>query len=113
MNNAEYVKIPFTDEYLINKNGSVWSAKRGTTVKAYTNMAGYKFVVLYIKGKRTQWALHRLLMVTFKPTERWDVLTVDHLDGNPANNDLDNLEWVTQAENSRRAYAARRNRASI
>lgn len=113
MDKAKYVNIPFTDEYLINKNGVVWSVKREMAVKEYTNAAGYKYVVLYIKGKRTQWALHRLLMVTFKPIEHWDILTVDHLDGNPANNNLDNLEWVTQAENTRRAHAARRDRVSI
>ena len=34
-----------------------------------------------------------------------DKLTVDHLDHNKRNNSVENLEWVTRAENMRRARA--------
>jgi hypothetical protein len=37
------------------------------------------------------------------PTEDMDNLTVDHLDHNKRNNCIDNLEWVTESENKRRA----------
>lgn len=48
---------------------------------------------------------HRLVMKTWMPTEDMDNLTVDHLDHNKRNNVLDNLEWVTEKENKRRAVA--------
>lgn len=46
---------------------------------------------------------HRLVMFTWKPIPDAENLTVDHLDHNKRNNSLTNLEWVTEAENLRRA----------
>lgn len=103
MRKEGYVSLPFTDEYLINKQGSVWSVKRNKEVKRFITLAGYYFVVLYIKGKRRQYQLHRLLMRTFRPVANWEHMVVDHIDGNPTNNTLSNLEWVTAHENARRA----------
>ena len=47
--------------------------------------------------------LHRVVMLTWKPTPEAEELTVDHLDHNKRNNALSNLEWVVAAENMRRA----------
>ena len=47
--------------------------------------------------------LHRVVMLTWKPTPEAEALTVDHLDHNKRNNALSNLEWVLQEENLRRA----------
>ena len=46
---------------------------------------------------------HRLVMKTWRPTANMEDLIVDHLDHNKRNNSVDNLEWVTDAENKRRA----------
>ena len=48
--------------------------------------------------------IHRLLMMTFSPTENMDLLQVNHIDGNRNNNDLSNLEWVTPSENVNHAF---------
>lgn len=47
--------------------------------------------------------LHRVVMLTWKPTPEAEKLTVDHLDHNKRNNALSNLEWVSRTENLRRA----------
>ena len=47
--------------------------------------------------------LHRVVMLTWKPTPEAEKLTVDHLDHNKRNNALSNLEWVLKEENLRRA----------
>lgn len=44
--------------------------------------------------------MHRIVLSTFAPVEGWETLTVNHIDGNPFNNKLENLEWMTQSENS-------------
>ena len=48
---------------------------------------------------------HRVVMLTWRPTANAENLTVDHLDHNKRNNSLDNLEWVSEEENLRRAKA--------
>lgn len=47
--------------------------------------------------------LHRLKMLTFNYIEGCENLTVDHKDCNKQNNSLNNYEWVTRSENTRRA----------
>lgn len=47
--------------------------------------------------------VHRLVMKTWRPVPDEENLTVDHLDHNKRNNDVRNLEWVTETENMRRA----------
>ena len=63
------------------------------------NQSGYVVI-------RTPYGLeqgHRLVMKTWRPTAAMDKLTVDHLDHNKRNNSVENLEWVTRAENMKRA----------
>ena len=63
------------------------------------NQNGY----VVIKTRNGYQTAHRLVMKTWMPTEDMDNLTVDHLDHNKRNNCVDNLEWVTESENKRRA----------
>ena len=62
------------------------------------------YVVVYVNGSINGYMLlHRVVMLTWKPTPEAEKLTVDHLDHNKRNNALSNLEWVTHEENLRRA----------
>lgn len=47
--------------------------------------------------------VHRMVMKTWCPTVDMSNLTVDHLDHNKRNNNIDNLEWVTKEVNLSRA----------
>lgn len=62
------------------------------------------YCVVYVYGSLNKYMLlHRVVMLTWKPTPEAEELTVDHLDHNKRNNALSNLEWVTREENERRA----------
>ena len=62
------------------------------------------YVVVYVHGSLNRYMLlHRVVMLTWKPTPEAEMLTVDHIDHNKRNNALSNLEWVTEEENLRRA----------
>ena len=71
--------------------------KRDIPVKI--NQCGY----CKIKTEQGLRLAHRLVMMTWRPTDDAENLTVDHLDHNKRNNALYNLEWISFVENQRRA----------
>jgi hypothetical protein len=60
-------------------------------------------VRLYKEGLGRTFLVHRLVAIAFIPTEEGRVF-VNHIDGNRLNNDVNNLEWCTNAENMNHAY---------
>jgi hypothetical protein len=76
------------------------------TPKARAN--GY--VEVGINGKRH--LLHRLIAIAFDLPKADEQTQVNHRDGDPSNNRLENLEWVTRSENINHSYKTNSNRAS-
>lgn len=72
-------------------------------MKIQTNNKGYKFVCYKQNGLKKNILVHRLVASAFLPniTKKTEV---NHKDGNPANNNVTNLEWVTPSENRKHAY---------
>lgn len=63
---------------------------------------GYFTVQLYKNSKHYKRYLHRLIAEHFIPNLD-NKPQVNHIDGNPRNNSIDNLEWVTVSENLQHA----------
>ena len=60
-------------------------------------------VCLWKDGKEKTHLVSRLVAMSFLPMP-FDKLTVNHIDGNPSNNRIDNLEWCTLQENVKHAF---------
>jgi hypothetical protein len=93
----------FEGKYEVSNLGRVKSlAKHGFPDKfiAGRTKIGYMLVGLYRDNKPTYAYIHRLVAAAFlaKP-EKLLPLSVNHIDGNKANNLLGNLEWATHREN--------------
>lgn len=65
----------------------------------------YLQLELAVEKVRKKFVVHRLVAMAFHPNPM-GLPEVDHLDTNKLNNRADNLEWVTQEENHRRAVLA-------
>jgi hypothetical protein len=68
------------------------------TTKITTRKDGYQ--VFTLKGKSTY--VHRYLAEKLIPNPE-NKCCVNHIDGNPSNNNISNLEWVTYLENAEHA----------
>lgn len=102
--------IPGMEYGLISKTGQVMSTITWELLSPRINHKGYLLVNFYIDGKRTGRTIHRLLALTFvgRPERHLDKphdeLEVNHKDGIKINNSIDNLEWLTPAENAQHAH---------
>lgn len=96
----DYYKLPSYDNYIISKCGLVICTDDNTFAKAYKNTIGYIHYRLYRNRKPILAGRHRLLAIVFIPECR-DItkLFVNHINGIPGDDRLENLEWVTPREN--------------
>lgn len=89
--------------YLIYPDGKVFSYLSNKFKKDWAQKDGYRIICLIKNKKRTFFYVHRLVAETYLPKiEGKDF--VNHKDGNKANNDISNLEWVTKSENCKHSF---------
>ena len=91
--------IGYEGLYKINEGGSIWSCYYRKPMKLLMNDDGYYYVTLKKEGKRTKCFIARLLAKQYIPNDDPLKDQIGHIDRNKVNNSLDNLRWVTQAEN--------------
>lgn len=80
--------------YKQNKEGKIISGSKSK---------GYIKIDFRINNNTVQDLVHRVVLSTFCPVDNWETLTVNHKNGNPLDNRLENLEWMTQSENTQHA----------
>ena len=112
MNSEEWKSIKgYEGLYMVSNLGRVKSlcgfngheyVKRKKILNPYKQKAGknyYRSVVKLSKdGSRKDFKVHRLVADAFIPNPELKS-NINHIDGNPLNNRVDNLEWCTQKEN--------------
>ncbi len=76
--------------------------KAKNLVPEITNDGHYR-VALCNAGRKQRIFVHRIVALAFIPNPN-NYPVINHLDGNPANNNVNNLEWTTVQENTLHAY---------
>jgi hypothetical protein len=89
---------------VLNEDGSLNRMKLPTLMKFILNHDGYEVMKVNIKNKNIHktFKVHRLVAQAFLPNPD-SLPQVNHIDGNKANNKLDNLEWISNKDNHRHA----------
>lgn len=99
---GEWRNIPSCDErYYVSSDGRVLGANG--LLKPVRGKDGYLRCNIAQDGKFRLWLVHRLVAEAFIPNQD-NKPEVNHIDGNKANNNVSNLEWVTREENIRHAH---------
>ena len=106
----------FEDRYEISNYGNVKTLTRevvehrrtyirkGKILNKYYNPDGYYAIKLY-KGDATfkNTTAHRLVAETFLENPN-NYLEINHKDGDPSNNYIENIEWCSKEQNVKHAY---------
>lgn len=91
--------------YKVTSDGLLYkrAANDWTLVKGSINNKGYVVVGLSLYGKSIAVLLHRLIAQTFIPNTD-NSRDVHHKDGDRTNNCVENLQWLSHAQNVTEAY---------
>ena len=88
-------------DYSVSTEGEV---RKDTTnyILSQSSQQDYKFVTLLINGQQKRMRVHRMVAMTFieNPDNK---PYVNHINGIRYDNNVENLEWVTQSENIQHA----------
>ena len=89
-------KHPRSNKYILYK-------KKERLLNCTKNAFGYPKVLLFKDNKSTHLPVHRLVCQSFLENPN-NFILVNHLDGNPSNNNVSNLEWCDAFRNCQHAF---------
>jgi hypothetical protein len=102
MSDEIWKDVPGWALYEVSNLGNV--RRKPVVMKPGKIPSGHLTVALsHGKGNPRSMYVHRLVALAFLDNPDKKRL-VNHIDGNPKNNNLDNLEWATHSENNLHAY---------
>lgn len=96
--NIIWRNIPSAPNYDASDIGDI-KRRAGRILRPYVRSSGYHVVGIMKNNKHYTMYVHRLVGEAFLGSPTPEKPCVAHLDGNPGNNQLDNLLWVSYKEN--------------
>lgn len=99
----KWMTIKQNDNYEISNFGLVRNKKTKRVLKPAISNKGYYLVSLSRNCKQHTYTIHKLVMEHFNRCA-FDYEVINHKDHNKLNNNIDNLEYITQKENIRDAW---------
>lgn len=90
--------------YEVDTEGNVYSLRFNRKLSPKNNWDGYLRIQLWDHGKCKFVAIHRLIAEAFVPNPD-NKPFINHKNGNKQDNRAENLEWCTQQDNIRHAWA--------
>ena len=95
---SEWWQIKDYPNYEVSKEGQVRNKITGKILKQRLSNTGYYRVCLYNENNHKFFSVHRLVASAFIENP-YNKSCVNHIDNNPKNNNVENLEWVSYKEN--------------
>lgn len=91
---------------LISSKGRIWTLTYNRELKPYLTNRGYMNIGLNRDKVIKTTSVHRLVAQAFIPNPN-NLPAVDHIDGNKLNNNVENLQWISNSDNCRKAVSSR------
>lgn len=104
------IQVSPNNDYMAGSDGQIYSRTKYAgfgrkervdwyPLKGARAKKGYRIVSLCHENVKVTKSVHRLVCMAFHGMPKLKSLQVRHLDGDPGNNDPQNLAWGTQEEN--------------
>ena len=103
LEDEKWAQIDSSGKYHISTHGRVksYQGRFAKLLKPYPNQNGYLRVDVHADRRRT-YLVHQLVALAFIPNDNpIEKDTVDHIDLDKTNNRVDNLRWLSRADNIR------------
>ena len=96
-------EYPLNKNYLVTRDGKIKSKRFNKWLTPKVNWDGYHRIQIWEKGKANMISWHRVIAETYIPNPE-NKPYVNHKNGIKTDNNVENLEWVTQKENIAHAW---------
>lgn len=105
-----WVVLPDYPHDKISPDGRIYS-KKIKKIKKQQTKGKYKYVQMTDKdGNKKSMAVHRLIAFAYIPNpDNYPI--INHIDGDPGNNSVENLEWCDHSHNANHAYSTGLNKS--
>lgn len=101
--------------YMVSNKGNVYSFSSKRNMKIQKRKDNYEYIDLFKNNKRERFSIHRLVAETFLDNKN-QYKEINHIDEDPSNNNIENLEWCSHKYNmnygtrTKRAVQTRKNK---